>query len=171
MFMGGCVTTSTSKGQWKPVVRHDGNKVHVVKWQDETLPAISRWYTGSVEHVDAIANANPTLDPTSLKIGERIFIPPNILKTRADLSRPFLDEALSLSTPAQTTTDDTSVTKEPRIIEPRALKEKMGDEVAVDGGADLQAVAPPAVPEVVAQSPESDPPVEDDVDLQLFGPK
>ncbi len=162
-LVGGCVATSSSN-RWQPVVRHEGNKVHVVKWPDETLPAIASWYTGSRDQVTTIANANPTLDPVHLQQGERIFIPQKILKTRGDMSRSFLDVFLSPPALAVKTSSDVSISRDPRVIVPRPYKEKKED-----GVAGLSVSAPEKGDDQVEPSPE--PATEAEPSLYLFGPR
>lgn len=162
-LVGGCADTS-SNSRWQPVVRHEDNKVHVVKWPDETLPAIASWYTGSRDQATTIANANPTLDPARLQQGERIFIPQNILKTRGDMSRSFLD--VFLSPPALTvkTSSGVSISKDPRVIIPRPYKEKKED-----GVAGLSVPAPEKGD--IQLEPSPGPANEEEPSLYLFGPR
>lgn len=160
----GCVTT-TSSNRWQPVARHEGNKVHVVKWPDETLSAIASWYTGSRDQVATIVNANPTLDPTHLQQGERIFIPQSILKTRGDMSRPFLDVFLSPPAPAVKTSSGVSMPTDPRVIVPRVYKKEKKEEGVVGS-----AVSPPEKREHKIETAPV-PAAEEESGLYLFGPR
>lgn len=163
--LNGCVTASSDE-QWQPVVRRNGNQVHVVKWQDETLPAIVAWYTGSSGYVEAIVNANPTLDPTCLRLGDHIFIPHELLKTRADMSREylvrFIEPPLAVS-PSRVPVAPVEL----RVIKPVSQKSKKGGDVAAVAGepsGEVVSSSPP--PESVAK-----PAAEDGLGLHLFGPK
>jgi len=55
---------------------------HQIKWSGENLILISRWYTGSAKNWLSIVEANPSIDPRRIRIGDRILIPENLLKTR-----------------------------------------------------------------------------------------
>jgi hypothetical protein len=154
---GGC-TTSSPDERWEPVVRHDDNQVHVVQWPDETLSAIASWYTGSSDNVDALANANPTLDSTRMQKGDQVFIPQNLLKTRAAMSRDFLNTFLSSSVVTVKTGSVPAPKKTVRILTPIPYKKKK----------DVEPVQKSEVDPV----PEQEKPVrEKDVDWYLFGPR
>jgi hypothetical protein len=69
--------------------------VHVVRWQDETLSFIAEWYTASWQNWEAIAKANPEIDPNRIGIGDKIRIPEALLKTRRPLPSDFLPKAVT----------------------------------------------------------------------------
>lgn len=166
LSLWGCATSNPDE-RWKPVVRHNGNQVHIVKWQDETLPAISRWYTGSTDHAETIANANPTLNPTAVQVGDRVFIPQNLLKTKGEMSRLFLDTFLS--TPAPTTKDvsGVEVSTTPLIIKPKIHKKK---KETVTPTVASSPVAEKTIDPVQATSKKTAPEPENS-GLPLFGPR
>ena len=58
---------------------------HRVKWSGETLSLIARWYTGRYGNWRAIARANPGLRPNRIAVGNIIYIPPEIMKTKKPL--------------------------------------------------------------------------------------
>ena len=62
-----------------------GYFAHTVKHSDEKFSAITRWYTGNVENRSAIAKANPDIDPDLLLVGDEIYIPSSLLKTRKSM--------------------------------------------------------------------------------------
>ncbi len=154
LFMvSGCQTTKVDK--WKPVRNEHKNQVHTVKWPGETLPAISKWYTGTDKNWKKIANANPNILPGKLNLGDRIFIPSTLLKTRAEMSKIFLEEWRN--------------TANQRKIAPR-LKKKGGSapllvpklhKLKQDDSDASEAATPPDLSE----------PEDDGNDLELFGPK
>jgi hypothetical protein len=166
LSLWGCVTSNPDE-RWKPVVRHNGNQVHIVKWQDETLPAISRWYTGSIDHAETIANANPTLNPAAVQVGDRVFIPQNLLKTKGEMSRSFLDTFLSIPAPAIKDMSGVAVSTTPLIIRPRIHKKK---KETVAPMVTVPAVVEKTIDSVQAPSKEtaSEP---DNAALPLFGPR
>lgn len=55
---------------------------YTVRRQGESLAEIARWYTGDPDNWQAIARANPDVDPKYLLVGNEIYIPAKLLKTR-----------------------------------------------------------------------------------------
>lgn len=55
---------------------------HTVKNSNEKLADIAKWYTGNSSNWQALAKANPRVDPENLTAGTEIFIPAKMLKTR-----------------------------------------------------------------------------------------
>jgi hypothetical protein len=55
---------------------------HTVTLPGEKFSAIARWYTGNAENRKTIARANPDIDPNLLRVGDEIYIPAGLLKTR-----------------------------------------------------------------------------------------
>ncbi len=54
---------------------------HTIKWGGESLIRISLWYTGSGKNWLQINEANPSIDPRRIKIGDSILIPEKLLIT------------------------------------------------------------------------------------------
>lgn len=79
--------------KWKPIKPQRHAFVHTVKWTDETIDLISKWYTGDVANADRLAKANPTVNPQNLTVGTVIYIPKKLLKTRDAMTRSFVDAA------------------------------------------------------------------------------
>ena len=67
---------------------------HRVKWSGETLALIAKWYTGHYENWKDIARANPGLNPKRIAIGNIIYIPPEIMKTKNSLPRKVVAKTL-----------------------------------------------------------------------------
>ena len=93
LICNGCnlIGANKTKTEWKPA--DPVNKppfVHIVKFPDETLRIISKWYTGDVNNWEALADANPYIDYEKITAGTRIFIPENLLKTTEPLSEEFI---------------------------------------------------------------------------------
>jgi len=63
---------------------------HKVRWPEETLSHIAKWYTGTVKNWKAIAKANPELDPKKIDTGDTIFIPEDLLISRKPMPFSFL---------------------------------------------------------------------------------
>ena len=68
---------------------------HTVRQPGEKLSAIAGWYTGDAKNVKALARANPDIDPEFLLVGNEIFIPAEILKTR----NPLHQKSIQVSAP------------------------------------------------------------------------
>lgn len=68
---------------------------HRVKWSGETLSLIAKWYTGRYGNWKAIAQANPGLNPNRIAIGNMIYIPPEMMKTKNLLPRKVVSKTLS----------------------------------------------------------------------------
>ena len=77
--------------------------VHVVRWQNETLSFIAEWYTASWQNWQALAKANPEIDPKRIKIGDGIRIPEALLKTRKSFEKPDLVRAIEVEVTSDTT--------------------------------------------------------------------
>jgi hypothetical protein len=65
-----------------------------VKWPNESLSIIAKWYTGSLMNWKALAKANPDIKPTVVHKGDRIRIPVNMLKTRDPMPEAFVEELI-----------------------------------------------------------------------------
>jgi hypothetical protein len=64
--------------------------VHTVRWPGETLGIIAKWYSGDVRNWQMVADANPAINPRSIRIGDMIRIPESILRTREPMPKSFL---------------------------------------------------------------------------------
>ncbi len=58
---------------------------HRVQWQGESLSLIAKWYTGHYRNWKALARANPGLSPSRIALGNLIYIPPEMMKTKKPL--------------------------------------------------------------------------------------
>jgi hypothetical protein len=68
--------------QISPSVTHvEKYFTHTIKWGGENLIRISWWYTGSGKNWLQINEANPSIDPRRIKIGDSILIPEKLLIT------------------------------------------------------------------------------------------
>jgi hypothetical protein len=75
-----------------------GYFAHTVKKPDEKLADIADWYTGDKRNAKLIAQANPDIDPEFLLVGNEIFIPSDLLKTRKSLYQKSIQVSASKST-------------------------------------------------------------------------
>ena len=64
--------------------------VHKVQWPGENLSLIAKWYTGSSANWGALAKANPKLDPNLIRIGDKIVIPPRLMKNAQRMPHSFV---------------------------------------------------------------------------------
>jgi hypothetical protein len=67
---------------------------HRVKWYGESLSLIAGWYTGRYGNWKAIAEANPGLNPNRIAVGDIIYIPPELMKTKKPLPRKVVSKTL-----------------------------------------------------------------------------
>jgi hypothetical protein len=71
-----------------------GLYVHKVRWSEETLSHIAKWYTGTVKNWKAIAKVNPELDPKKIDTGDTIFIPEDLLISRKPMPLSFVHRSI-----------------------------------------------------------------------------
>jgi hypothetical protein len=96
-IFSGCTHRETipeSKSEISPVEVKEAPKpaeiVHTVQWSGEYLSLIAKWYTGNSTNWKSIAEANPELNPNSIRIGQKILIPKTLAKTEEPMPRSFL---------------------------------------------------------------------------------
>lgn len=101
-IVSGCTHRETipeSKSEISPVEAREAPKSaeieHAVQWSGEYLSLIAKWYTGSSSNWKTIAEANPELNPNSIRIGQKILIPKTLAKTEEPLPRSFLPSSPS----------------------------------------------------------------------------
>ena len=75
---------------------------HEVRWPGETLSLIARWYTSSDSNWEKIAEANPGLKPRRIQIGDKIFIPEELLKVRKPMPRDYVHSLAAPKRPPST---------------------------------------------------------------------
>ncbi|MGD8950778.1 MAG: LysM peptidoglycan-binding domain-containing protein [Desulfobacterales bacterium] len=64
--------------------------VHTVSRSGETLAAISRWYTGSADNWKRLVDVNKGLKPRRIKVGDKILIPQELMKTQQPMPAGFM---------------------------------------------------------------------------------
>ena len=67
---------------------------HKIRWPGETLSVVSKWYTGRYDNWKKLINHNPEINPKRIKIGQKIYIPDTLLKTRNPLPEKFAAKCL-----------------------------------------------------------------------------
>jgi len=64
--------------------------VHTVRRSGETLIAISRWYTGAADNWKRLVDVNNGLNPRRIKVGDKILIPKELIKTHQPMPADFM---------------------------------------------------------------------------------
>jgi len=123
---GATQPVQSTQGESGPMTEQEAGKyfVHQVKWPNESLSIIAKWYTGSLMNWKLLAAANPEMNPTVIHKGDRIRIPVNILKTRDPMPEGFVDEIiqnLKKEKPAKATVGEQEE-EEPALFGPKGLK-------------------------------------------------
>lgn len=93
--------------------------LHKVRWPEETLSHIAKWYTGTVKNWETIAKANPGLDPKKIDIGDTISIPEELLTSRKPMPHVFLLPAVRKKSTPQPSSNKTAIKREsPKLFGP-----------------------------------------------------
>jgi hypothetical protein len=104
IFCSGCNLIGAKKTEiiYKPVdTVNRPPYLHTVKYPEETLRIISKWYTGDENNWEAVAKANPYMDYEKMPAGTRVFIPENLLKTLDPLPEEFIADFIQKSNPVE----------------------------------------------------------------------
>jgi hypothetical protein len=97
-----------------------GYFAHTVTQSNEKFSAIARWYTGNEENRNAIAEANPDIDPDFLLVGDEIYIPSSLLKTRKSMvarSNQISTAESAKKPPANAAENETPTAAKPKKIQ------------------------------------------------------
>jgi hypothetical protein len=81
---------SFNRDHWRGVLSEKNVYVHTVRWPGESLAVIAKWYTGDVKNWRILANDNPTINPRSISVGDRIEIQEHLLTTHEAMPRSFV---------------------------------------------------------------------------------
>ncbi|MBU0767876.1 MAG: hypothetical protein KJ687_02115 [Proteobacteria bacterium] len=93
--------------------------LHTVRWPEETLSHIAKWYTGAVKNWKAIAKTNPELDPKKIDVGDTISIPEELLTSRKPMPHSFVSASVHKKVPSLSPSKKTSTQSEsPKLFEP-----------------------------------------------------
>ena len=116
----------SAQGTTQPTTQQEAGNyfVHQVKWPNESLSIIAKWYTGSLMNWKVLARANPEMKPTVIHKGDRIRIPVNMLKTRDPMPESFVEELvqnLKKEKPAKASEGE-QTEEEPALFGPKGLK-------------------------------------------------
>jgi len=75
--------------------------IRTVTWPNESLSIIAAWYTGQIDNWKILVEANPELDPTRIRIGDKVRIPEELLKTREPMSQEFVESLVPKPKPGK----------------------------------------------------------------------
>jgi hypothetical protein len=93
--------------------------LHEVRWPEETLSHIAKWYTGTVKNWKAIAKTNPELDPKSIGVGDTISIPEDLMTSRKPMPHSFVREPVRKKVISHSSSWKTPTPPEsPKLFEP-----------------------------------------------------
>ena len=125
----GCGLQGKKKDAWQPVEQKKAPVVHIVQYPKETLSIIAKWYTGDVKNWEILANANPNINPDLLSLGNEIFVPEHLVKTRNSMPKEFVSKFYQKQKKAISKT-----AKEPEKEEPAPLaKDEDEDDFEIFG--------------------------------------
>ena len=91
------IVSCTANRQSAPTPPAQQYVQHTVRWPGETLGIIASWYTGTSGNWPLLANANPNLKVTSIRIGDTVQIPDSLVKRSAALTAEFVAEQSAMS--------------------------------------------------------------------------
>lgn len=63
--------------------------LHEVRWPEESLSAIARWYTGSGDNARILAKITPNLRTNALRKGDVVFIPQELSRRTDPMTRSY----------------------------------------------------------------------------------
>lgn len=93
--------------------------LHKVRWPEETLSHIAKWYTGTVQNWKTIAKANPELDPKKIDIGDTISIPEDLLTSRKPMPHSFVRPSVHKKvTPLSSSKKKSTQSESPKLFGP-----------------------------------------------------
>ena len=101
-----------------------GYFAHTVINTDEKLSDIARWYTGSTSNLKVLAAENPDIDPDFLLVGNEIYVPADLLKTKKPLGEKTARKTARASEKSSTNKADTTApeTNKIRLFGPKQFQ-------------------------------------------------
>jgi hypothetical protein len=93
---------------------------HTVRDPNEKLVDIAKWYTGKAGNAKLLAKANPDIDPELLLVGNEIFIPSDLLKTRKPLNQKSIQASTSKTVKKPSTSNNPAPA--PPISKPKKMQ-------------------------------------------------
>lgn len=97
--------------------------LHKVRWPEETLSHIAKWYTGTVKNWKTIAKTNPELDPRKIGVGDTISIPENLVTSRKPMPHSFVHASENKkSVPLSSSKKTSTPSESPKLFGPEESK-------------------------------------------------
>jgi len=75
--------------------------IRTVTWPNESLSIIAAWYTGQIDNWKILVEANPEVDPSRIRIGDKVRIPEGLLKTREPMTQEFVESLVPKPKPVK----------------------------------------------------------------------
>jgi hypothetical protein len=76
----------------KVVTYPDGYYIHTVKFAQENISIIAKWFTGDATNWELLAACNPTINPNRIFLGNEIKIPRNIMTRQDAMTLEFVEK-------------------------------------------------------------------------------
>lgn len=119
LLFGGCANQSGRPSDNSAM--HDPYIVHTVSQPGETFGVIAAWYTKRSTNWQAIARANPSVNPNKIRIGQTIRIPRELVVEQSPLPASFVRRGVAVPTKKDVAT---TTTPESGESSPSAVKEQ-----------------------------------------------
>lgn len=98
------IDTSTTSPSKKTTTTHkvsnkgdqdypDGYYIHKVRFSDESLSIIAKWYTGKYYNWKVLAQCNPSINPNRIFLGDQIRIPRVLMTRQEPITNDFVEQA------------------------------------------------------------------------------
>jgi hypothetical protein len=78
--------------QVEQVTDPDDYYIHTVKFPQENISIIARWFTGDGKNWKELAKSNPTIKPNRIRLGDEIKIPRNIMTRQDAMTLEFVEK-------------------------------------------------------------------------------
>jgi hypothetical protein len=75
--------------------------LHEVRWPEESLSTIARWYTGNEGNARILAKVTPNLRTNDLRKGDVVFIPQELSRRTDPMTRSYARRYKKAPTPVQ----------------------------------------------------------------------
>jgi hypothetical protein len=75
--------------------------LHEVRWPEESLSTIARWYTGNEGNARILAKVTPNLRTNDLRKGDVVFIPQELSRRTDPMTRSYARRYQKAPTPVQ----------------------------------------------------------------------
>ena len=99
----GAKSTASPRKVVRPSVNYKGVRcyLHEVRWPEESLPVIARWYTGNEDNARILAKVTPNLRTSDLRKGDIVFIPHELFRRSDPMTRSYARRYGKISAPVK----------------------------------------------------------------------